>query len=210
MSPVYWFCHTLSRIAAFLLLRFRVYGREKIPAEGAVLLAMNHQSFVDPPLAGISTMRQVNFLARKTLLNLPLLGWLLPKLEIIPVDKDRPDMGALKALIRVLKSGGVTAIFPEGTRSLDGKLQPALPGVGFVIAKTLPTVVPMRVFDSGLALPKNTKKINPIPVTVVVGDPMRFTEADLAKFENKDELYQSLANRVMAEIAKLELPVERR
>lgn len=210
MRPAYWFFHSLSRLLAALFFQFRVYGREKIPQEGPVLLAMNHQSFLDPPLAGISTMRQVNFFARKTLLNLPVLKWILPRLDIIPVDKERPDMGALKSLIRVLKNGGVTCIFPEGTRSLDGHLQKALPGLGFVVAKTLTPVVPMRVFGSFEALPKNSKKVHSVPVTVVVGDPIYFDVAEIRSAEDKEKLYQSISERVMERIARLELPEERR
>src|SRR6266436_4067746 len=77
---------------------------------GPVILAMNHQSYLDPPLAGITCDRAIYFLARRTLTEVPLLGWLLPKLNVIPVNQEGIDRSALKTLIRVLKSGNAAAV----------------------------------------------------------------------------------------------------
>ncbi len=106
---------------------------------------MNHESYLDPPLAGIASGREMYFLTRKTLLDVPVLGWFLPRLNVVPVDQEGTDRSAFKALIRILKAGNATVVFPEGARTLDGNLQPALPGLGFVIAKTLAPVLPMRI-----------------------------------------------------------------
>jgi 1-acyl-sn-glycerol-3-phosphate acyltransferase len=75
-------------------------------------------------------------------------------LNVIPVNQEGIDRSALKALIRVLKAGNAALVFPEGARTLDGKLQPAEPGLGLVIAKTLAPVVPMRIFGAHDALPR--------------------------------------------------------
>ena len=140
---------------------------------------MNHQSYLDPPLAGVAAGREMYFLARKTLLEVPVLGWLLPRLNVVPVDQEGNDRSALKALIRILKSGNGTVVFPEGARTLDGDLQPALPGLGFVIAKTLAPVVPMRIFGAHVALPRGGGRLRFVPITIVVGEPIHFTKADL-------------------------------
>ena len=84
--------------------RFRVVHPERRILEGPVILAMNHQSYLDPPLAGIASGREVYFLARKNLLDVPVLGWVLPRLNVIPVDQEGNDRSALKALIRILKT----------------------------------------------------------------------------------------------------------
>ena len=94
-------------------------------------------------------------------------------------------------------------VFPEGARTLDGNLQPALPGLGFVIAKTLAPVLPMRVFGSHEAMPRGRKRLRPHPITIVIGEPLRFTEADLEP--RGKELYQHLSERVMKAIAALEI-----
>lgn len=170
---------------------------------GPVILAANHQSFLDPPLAGSVSDRAIFFLARRTLLNKPFLGWLLPKLNVIPVDQEGKDRSALKALIRILKAGEGTLVFPEGQRTPDGNLQPALPGVGLVIAKTLAPVVPMRIFGAHAAWPIGEKWPRFRPVTIVVGEPIYFTAADLEP-AGKD-LYRQLSQRVLNAIAALSI-----
>lgn len=203
MNPWYWTGYFLAWLVSRVLFRFRVIHRERIIREGAVIFAMNHESYLDPPLAGISTGRAVFFLARKTLLDVPLLGWLLPKLNVVPVDQEGNDRSALKALLRILKAGRATVVFPEGARTLDGNLQPALPGLGFVIAKTLAPVVPMRIFGAREALPRGGGRVRLHRITIVVGEPLRFTATDLEPAGK--ELYQRLSERVMEAIAQLSL-----
>lgn len=207
MNLWYWTGYWLAAVLSRIFFRFRVVNRERIIREGAVIMAMNHESYLDPPLAGISTDRQVYFLARKTLLDVPVLGWLLPRLNVVPVDQEGNDRSALKALLRILKAGRATVVFPEGARTLDGKLQPALPGIGFVIAKTLAPVVPMRIFGAHEALPRGGG-LRLHRITIVVGEPLRFTEADLEP-RGKDS-YQRLSDRVMQAIAAIELPSSHR
>src|SRR4051812_21056498 len=170
---------------------------------GPVIVAMNHQSFLDPPLAGNACDRPIYFLAKKSLMKLPVLGPVLPKLNVIPVDQEGGDRSALKALIRILRSGNCALVFPEGSRTIDGNLQPALPGVGFVIAKTLAPVVPMRIFGAHEALPRGGGRLRFHPIAIVIGEPIHFTEADLQP-AGKD-LYQRLSDRVMNAIAALQL-----
>jgi 1-acyl-sn-glycerol-3-phosphate acyltransferase len=164
---------------------------------------MNHESYLDPPLAGIASGREVYFLARKTLLDVPVLGWVLPRLNVVPVDQEGTDRSALKALIRILKAGNGTVVFPEGARTLDGHLQPALPGLGFVIAKTLAPVLPMRIFGAHEAMPRGGGRLRLRRITIVVGEPIQFTPADLEP--RGKELYQRLSERVMESIAALRL-----
>lgn len=186
-----------------LFFHFRIVHRERRILEGPLIVAMNHESYLDPPLAGVASGREMYFLTRKTLLDVPVLGWVLPRLNVVPVDQEGTDRSALKALIRILKSGNATVVFPEGARTLDGNLQPALPGLGFVIAKTLAPVLPMRVFGSHEAMPRGRKRLRLHPITVVIGEPIRFTEADLQP--RGKELYQRLSERVMKAIAELEI-----
>ena len=170
---------------------------------GPVIMASNHESYLDPPLVGSVADRAIFFLARKSLLAGPFFGWLLPKLNVIPVDQEGNDRSALKALIRILKAGEGTLVFPEGERTQDGRLRPALPGLGFVIAKTLAPVVPMRIFGAREAWPRGSSRVRFRPITVVVGEPIYFTVADLQP-PGKD-VYARLSQRVMDAIAALSL-----
>ena len=203
MNPYYWIGYHLSRLIGRLFFRLRIIHRERIIQTGPVILAMNHQSYLDPPLAGITCDRAIYFLAKRTLIDVPVLGWLLPKLNVIPVNQEGIDRSALKALIRVLKSGNAVLVFPEGARTLDGDLQPAQPGLGLVIAKTLAPVVPMRIFGAHESLPRGGGGLHFVPITIVVGEPIFFTAADLGS-RGKD-LYGRLSQRVMDAIAALPL-----
>jgi 1-acyl-sn-glycerol-3-phosphate acyltransferase len=203
MNPYYWIGYHLSRLIGRLFFRLRIIHRERIIQTGPVILAMNHQSYLDPPLAGITCDRAIYFLAKRTLIDVPVLGWLLPKLNVIPVNQEGIDRSALKALIRVLKSGNAALVFPEGARTLDGDLQPAQPGLGLVIAKTLAPVVPMRIFGAHESLPRGGGGLHFVPITIVVGEPIFFTAADLGS-RGKD-LYGRLSQRVMDAIAALPL-----
>lgn len=204
MNPYYWFCYNLIKLAGRIFFRLRIVHRERMINHGPVILAANHQSFLDPPFAGSASDRAIYFLARRTLLDGPFLGWLLPKLNVIPVDSEgRRDRTALKALIRILKAGQGTLVFPEGQRTPDGNLQPALPGVGLVIAKTLAPVVPMRIFGAHAAWPIGQKRPRFRPVTIVVGEPIYFAEKDI-QGGGKD-LYTQLSQQVMDAIAALSL-----
>ena len=203
MNFYYWVGYHLSRLAGRLFFRFRVIHRERMLQSGPVILAMNHQSYLDPPLAGTTCDRAIYFLARRTLLDVPLLGWVLPKLNVIPVNQEGVDRSAIKAVIRVLQAGNGVLLFPEGSRTLDGNLQPAAPGLGLVIAKTLAPVVPMRIFGAHEALPRSGGRLRFAPITVVIGEPIFFTAADLEP-EGKN-LYARLSDRVMKAIAVLHL-----
>jgi 1-acyl-sn-glycerol-3-phosphate acyltransferase len=201
MGGWYWLGYNLSRLVARTCFRFKVLHRERIIEEGGAILAMNHQSYLDPPLAGIACRRPIYYLARKTLLNWPVLGPIFPKLNVIPVDQERADMSALKSVIKLVRAGHCTVVFPEGSRTLDGQLQPAQPGLGLIIAKTLAPVVPMRIFGAHEAFPRGGKP-RFHPITIIVGEPMHFTEADLVGSDR--ELCQRLSERVLERIAAIQ------
>lgn len=203
MNPYYWFCYNLIKLVGRTFFRLRVVHRERMINHGPVIMASNHESYLDPPLVGSVADRAIFFLARKNLLAGPFFGWLLPKLNVIPVDQEGNDRSALKALIRILRAGEGTLVFPEGERTADGRLRPALPGLGFVIAKTLAPVVPMRIFGAREAWPRGSSRVRFRPITVVVGEPIYFTAADLQP-PGKD-VYLRLSQRVMDAIATLSL-----
>lgn len=204
MNFYYWLGYHLSRLLARLFFGFRIIHRERVIQTGPVILAVNHQSFFDPPLAGNAADRAIFFLAKKSLLDGPVLGWLLPKLNVIPVNLEGGDRSALKALIRVLSAGECALVFPEGSRTPDGSLQPAEPGLGLVIAKTRAPVVPMRIFGAFDAWPIGGKIHLFRKITVVVGEPIYFSEDDFSG--GGRELYTRLSQRVMDAIAALQLP----
>lgn len=203
MTPIYRLGYALCNVVAKLGFRLRTYGRENLIEDGPAILASNHASYLDPPLVGVSCRKDVYFLARKSLFERPVIGPLLAQLNTVPVDRDRGDVGAIRAMVKLLKSGNRVLVFPEGTRSKDGNLQPARGGVGLLIAKSLAPVVPIRIFGSFAALPRSGG-IRFVPITVVIGKPLFFTKQDLGTDERA--AYQVLSDRVMTAIGALEMP----
>lgn len=203
MKSIYWFNYTLWKKVFIAFFGLRVIGREKLIEDGPVIIASNHESFLDPPLAGIIYEKPVFFLARKSLFR-SFGAWLFPRMNVVPVDQERPDMTSLKTIIKLIRKNNRVVIFPEGSRTMDGNLQPAEAGTGLIVAKTKAKVQPIRIFGAHKALPRGSAKVTFCPITVVVGDPITFTPEELKAKGRGD--YQKISDRIMEEIAKIELP----
>jgi 1-acyl-sn-glycerol-3-phosphate acyltransferase len=187
--------------------RWRVSGAENVPATGAVILASNHASFLDPPLVGSGLKRDINYLARESLFRFPLVGALLRSWNSVPVDRDGGGAKGLKMILGRLLDGAGIILFPEGTRTRDGKLQPARAGIGLVVAKSDAPVVPVRVFGTFEAFGRNVKFPRPKRIGVKYGVPMRFeklrAEAKECSKDRLKKIYQEIADEIMAAIAGL-------
>ena len=140
---------------------------------------------------------------QSVVLDVPLLGRVLPKLNVIPVNQEGVDRSAIKAVIRVLQAGNGVLVFPEGSRTIDGNLQAAEPGLGLIIAKTLAAVVPMWIFGAREALPRGGGRLRLVPITIVIGEPILFGAADLEP--SGKNVYARLSDRVMKAISALRL-----
>jgi len=206
MNWVYWTGWTWFRAIAKSSFNYEVVNRDRLIDHGGALVVSNHVSFLDPPLVGTAHQNGVYYLARKTLFK-GFCAWLYPRWNSIPVDQENPDMSSLKTVIKHLKSGDRVVMFPEGERSWDGKLADAKAGVGLIISKAKVPVVPCRLFGAHDALPRGASFWKQRQITLVVGNPIEFTPEEL---QGKGrEAYQVIADRVMSEIAKLELPENR-
>jgi 1-acyl-sn-glycerol-3-phosphate acyltransferase len=209
MKPVYYVVWSFYRCLFATYFRWRVYHPERVPLTGPVVLASNHQSFLDPPLVGSGVKRDINYMARKSLFRYSVTNWALHTVNAVPVDRDGGGAAGLKAILDRLKAGGGIVLFPEGTRSKDGNLQPARSGIGLVVAKSTAPVVPVRVFGTFDAQWKPSKILRPPRVAIKYGRPMLFEKLraeakDCAKSRLK-EIYQKIADEIMAEIAKMQL-----
>ena len=207
MNPSYFVGWTFFRFIYATYFRWRVFNPERVPLKGSVILASNHASFLDPPLVGSGLKRDINYLARESLFRFPGIGALLRSWNAVPVDREGGGARGLKAILDRLHDGGVIILFPEGTRTLDGKLQPARSGIGLTVIKSEAPVVPVRVFGTFEAYGKHIKFPRPKRIAVKYGKPMMFAELrEEAKSCSKPrlkEIYQQVADELMAEIAKL-------
>lgn len=181
---------------------FDVVNPEKRIESGGAIIAANHASYLDPPIVAAAYQREIVFLARKTLFT-GFGGWLYPKLNAFPIDRDQADLGSMKGILRRLKEGNRVLIFPEGTRTRDGALQSAKAGIGLLVAKSGVPVQPVRLFGSFDAWPREGK-FRPHKFTVVIGDPIEFSKTEIQG--KSREAYQSIADRMMEAIGRLELP----
>jgi 1-acyl-sn-glycerol-3-phosphate acyltransferase len=209
MNPVYRLGWILFRALYKFYFGWRVYNAERVPLEGPVILASNHSSFLDPPLVGAGLKRGINYLARENLFRFPVLGWILHRWQAVPVDREGGGAKGLKAILDRLLAGGAIILFPEGTRSRDGCLQPARSGIGLTVIKSKAPVVPVRVFGTFEAFNRNMHVPRPgRRVIVKYGQPMLFEklreEAKTCSRQRLKQIYQQVAEEIMRAIAALE------
>ncbi len=195
-------CQPLSWFFIFTLYRHRWWGVNRIPDEGPTLLVCNHQSYLDLLVLGVGIHhRHFHSMARATLFRNPGFGWLIRSLNAFPVDQTRADVKSVRAAIEKLRQGHLVLVFPEGSRTPDGQLQPFAPGVMLLLRRARPTVVPMAVegvFDVwpiGQARPKLVGRTG-----AIYGRPI---SAEALLDLSPDEAISSLQQRV--ESLRLEL-----
>ncbi len=164
---------------ARVLWRLRVVGRENVPLDGPLIVAANHVSNLDPPLLGVSMPRPISYMAKKELFAMPVIGWLIPRLNAYPVDRQAGGTAALRASLRMLKEGRCVGVFPEGGRNVGGDKE-TKGGAAFLAAASGAPLVPAAIVGS--------RNLRPFRrVTVVFGEAMRLErnrqsdEDDLAK-----------------------------
>ncbi len=191
-----------------LFFRWRVVGVERIPMTGAVILASNHASFLDPPLIGAAVPREASFLARESLFRFPVMGSLIRSINALPVDRDGRSPRGLKTILDRLKQQAPVVLFPEGTRTSDGQLLPARSGVGLAVVKSGAPVVPIRIFGSYEAYSRKMWFPRPYRISVVFGEPIDFSElrheAMGGKKERVKQIYSEVSAQIMASISALE------
>ena len=201
MKWIYWFGWMLFGAAFRSLFGMRIIGAENLITEGPVLVASNHQSFLDPPLIGNLYKDEMVYLARKTLFT-GLTKWLYTQWGAIPVDQDRPDMASLKTIIRKLREGHRVLVFPEGERTQSGELGEAAPGIGLIAVKSGAVIQPVRISGARDALPRGSGRIRFARITVHVGPPIRLSPDELKAAKGKED-YDRIAKRIMAAIEML-------
>jgi 1-acyl-sn-glycerol-3-phosphate acyltransferase len=208
VNPGYYAGWLTFRIVYKAYFRVRYLNAERVPLTGSVILASNHASFLDPPLIGTGLRRGINYLARESLFRYRLSAMILKSWQVVPVDRDGGGAAGLRAILDRLLNGGAIILFPEGTRTLDGNLQPARSGIGLTVIKSTAPVVPVRVFGTFKAFGKHVPVPLPHRISVKYGQPMTFAElraeAKVCPKPRLKEIYQQVADELMAAIAKLE------
>lgn len=171
-SAFWWY---LSKWAVLgfskLWFRLRCEGRDRVPASGPVLLVANHTSYLDPPLVGITTRREVSFLAQAGLARSRPMRYWLAQVGVTLIDRDAPSKDALRLIADTLAAGEVVGLFPEGTRSPDGAVAPFRSGVEFLVRRTGASVVPIGIDGAHRAFPRRALWPRPRKIVVRYGEP---------------------------------------
>jgi 1-acyl-sn-glycerol-3-phosphate acyltransferase len=164
------------RFILFLNGGLEVEGLENIPDEG-VIIASNHISYLDPPIIGSVTPRRCNFMARRGLFDVPVLGWMI-KWTSFPVDREKPRASTIKEAVRKIRKGGIVVVFPEGKRSDTGELQEAKPGIAMVAVMSKAPIVPAFITGANKALPSGARWLKRAKIKVVFGKPIYYTSTE--------------------------------
>lgn len=205
---VYRFLTALTRLLVWTFARCEVVGIERVPLDGPLVIVANHLNLLDPPLIAATTPRRVHPMAKRELFETPLVGWVLWPYGAFPVRRFSADMGALRAARNLLRHDAAVLMFPEGTRSKDVQLHPALPGAAMVALLADAPVIPVAITGTeSVRLPGSLfawmRGARP-RLRVVFGEPVRLdgSSADGGSAERATDL-------VMRRIAAL-LPEEYR
>jgi 1-acyl-sn-glycerol-3-phosphate acyltransferase len=200
---LYWIGYYIFKFFFKIYFRVSAYGVENIPKSGPCLIVANHVSFFDPPLVGTRiTNRQVYFLARDTLFRNPVSRFILQRWNSIPINRGAGFMDAFDKALTKLKDGNLIIAFPEGTRSKDGLLQKAKPGIGLLAYTAKVTVVPCMVKGAYEAMPKGRKLPAPKKITLFYGKPIDLTEL-YSRPASKD-VYKKISDIFMKNIESLD------
>ena len=157
----------------YTLYRVRSYGRENFPKKGPVLLLCNHQSFLDPIFCQLPIVRTIHCVARDTLYENKFMGSLLNKIYAIPIKRGQADLASMRRIMTVLKAGGAVCLFPEGTRTSDGRIIGIKAGFSLLSRKTGAKVVPVIVDGAFESWPRQ-KKLPSLfgKIGVIYGEPI--------------------------------------
>ena len=152
--------------------RISYVGAHHIPATGGMVLACNHLSNLDPVLLAAVCPRQINYLAKAELFRIPLLGWLIRQYGAIPLRRTASDPEAIRLAECVLEQHHVLALFPEGSRSRDGRLKPFRFGAARLALKYDVPLIPAAILGTDHAMPSGKKLPRRVPVGIAFGAPI--------------------------------------
>lgn len=144
----YRLIYSFLRIIATPLFRIRVHGIEKIPENEKFIVCANHKSLLDPVFIALALDRQVHFIAKKELFEVPVLKNILKFLKAIPAQRDGKDLSVLRDSIKLIKSGKILGIFPEGTRVKEIKRENIKDGAGYIALKSKTDILTIEIISS--------------------------------------------------------------
>lgn len=205
VPPFYWGCTYLLRFLLTAIVRWKVIGRENVPASGAVIVVSNHLNNADPPILGAAiAKRRVRFMAKIELFKMPF-GAIIKLWDAFPVRRFDADLGALLTAERILKKGGVIGMFPEGTRSRTGYIGEPHPGTAVIALRSGATVLPCAI--TGTEGLRNPLILLRRPrFTIRIGEPIRLEPVKRPTEEQVSELTTRIFDAIKSQLPAPYLP----
>ncbi|QTM99672.1 1-acyl-sn-glycerol-3-phosphate acyltransferase [Sediminibacillus dalangtanensis] len=186
---LYTFAKNVVAAILYPVYRIKVVGAENVPDKGPVIICSNHISNFDPPVVGITSPRDIYFMAKEELFNNTFLRGLLTRLHAFPIKRGMKDRNALRQALNILEEGNTLGLFPEGTRNKTGKVGKGLAGAGFFALRSQAYIVPCAIIGPY----KPFKQLK-----VVYGKPIEMEQYRENKVSAKD-----VTQVIMQEIQKL-------
>ena len=173
-QPTLWYRFNRAGLRVLMpaVWKVRVFERRFEPTDGGAVYICNHQSFLDPILMSFALVRPMNYMARDSLFRVPGFRRLIASVNAFPVKRGSADTGAIKEALRRLKAGGQVAVFAEGTRTLDGKIAPLLPGLAVLAQRAADWTVPVVIDGAFEAWPRWQPLPGPGSVVVQYAPPL--------------------------------------
>lgn len=157
-------CYAISQV----WFRYRFSGKSHVPLTGPVLLVSNHQSHLDPVLVGLACPRQLKYLARQGLFFWPFSLW-IRALGAVPIDRERGALAGIRTTLDLLKKGNAVVVFPEGSRTPDGKMHEMLQGFCLLARRSGATIVPVAIDGAFHAMPRGSAFARPARISLAFG-----------------------------------------
>lgn len=195
-----WLVNNIVKFITNIVLKIDDQELKKVPDKGPLLAAANHVNFLDAPVI-ISHLhpRPTTGLVKKESWDNPLHAFLFNVWGGIPIDRDIADFTAFREAKKALKEGKILAVAPEGTRTKDGRMIRAKPGIGILASQCDCPILPFAYYGHENFY-ENLKRLKRTPMKIKVGDPFRI---NLQGHSKNKETMQALADAIMVEIAKL-------
>ena len=165
-----------ARIFCYCIFRMKISGLENIPRKGSFLLLANHQSYLDPILLTVPIHRRLQFVARDSLFKGIIMKSLLKGCLAIPIKRGKADTKAIKTILRTLKQGHGVGLFPEATRTLDGRIIDIKAGFGLLVRKSKTVVIPAIIDGAYESWPKGRKIMLPGEIHIHYGKAITYQQ----------------------------------
>ena len=177
-SFLYYLGKYLFKFMFVSLYRCKSSGQGNIPKDTGFIIAPNHLSFFDPPMAGCFMKEELYFMAKEELFSVPILGFLIKRTNAFPVKRGKQDLSAFRNAFTLLENKKALLMFPEGTRSKTGELGKARAGVGMVACNCQVPVIPVKIINTN-----NMKKFKKLEVKYgkPIYPPKEYTKEDYLK-----------------------------